>query len=178
MQSISQTNIINKAIELKETSGYIDIIKLAKSVGIDIYFAKKIADENFNARIEFDKKDKSYKIFINPNQEMELQRFSIAHELAHFVLHKKLLEKKGVLNKEPSNDIPVQEEENADKLAAEILMPKELLKQCLKENKITKKESIKKDIITTLAECFRVSKTVVAIRLRDLNYFVPFYSFV
>jgi len=81
-------DIINRAIGLSQGKGYIDIITLAKGYGIDVYLSPERAeeDENFNACITYDKQTGKTKILLNPDQTHERQRFSIAHELAHYFL--------------------------------------------------------------------------------------------
>lgn len=83
-------------------------------------------------------------------------RFSIAHEIAHWILHRFYLES------EISDDIEVE----ANNLAAALLMPKEKFKQEIEllrlENDKYKGEEW---IINKLAEKFNVSKTSARIRM-------------
>src|SRR5437667_11884181 len=123
--------IINKAIELGKSLGYIDVIKLADSFGIHIYPDGRYFEKNneFQACIVYDKKTQRYEIFVNPAQPLERQRFSIAHELAHYVLHNGKLQSKGILNKDPLDIASRQEDDQADDLAAKILMPQKLVNE-------------------------------------------------
>jgi len=62
MEQPTTDAIINTAIGLREGAGYIDIIKLADSFGIDIYPDSKHAhsDEEFHACIIYDNVTKKY----------------------------------------------------------------------------------------------------------------------
>ncbi|HSW98082.1 MAG TPA: ImmA/IrrE family metallo-endopeptidase [Candidatus Saccharimonadales bacterium] len=177
MEPLTQTAIINRAIGLKEAEGYIDVIKLAKSYDIEIYLQNKTGDENFNACIERDPDTNGYKIFVNPQQPFERQRFSIAHELAHYVLHKGMLDTGEPLHRDPTDQANKTNEEKADSLAAEILMPKKFVEEYTDTESINKQTPLTKTVIVSIANLFKVSRTVAAIRLRSLNYFVPFISF-
>jgi len=179
MEQPTADAVINKAIGLKEDTGSIDVIKLADNYGIDVFPDSKHTntDDEFHACIVYDKETDKYKIFVNPDQPLERQRFSIAHELAHFILHNSKLKEKGILNRNPL-DIPNRKEDSqADSLAAEILMPEKFVNEFMQEKEISKANVVKQSIVSKISDYFRVSRTVAAIRLRKLNYYVPFYSF-
>jgi Zn-dependent peptidase ImmA (M78 family) len=172
-------DVINRAIGLSQGTGHIDIITLAKGYGIEVFLSPERAaqDKDFNACITYDKQTGKTAILLNPDQPHERQRFSIAHELAHYFLHRKELEEKGELNRDPHNVANREQDEKADKLAADMLMPEQLVEEFSKNNQITKTLKIDKSLVTKIAEYFKVSRTVAAIRLRDLKYFVPYISF-
>lgn len=176
MEQIATTDLINKAIALSEEKGYIDVTKLAKLYGIQVFLSTN-ESEDFNACIEYDNKTGEYRILVNPTQPYERQRFSIAHELAHYILHKEKLDREGRLNRSPEDQVNKTEDNKADKLAAEILMPTVLVEKYSEENNISKTQQITKEIIEKIASVFKVSKTVAAIKLRDLKFYVPFTSF-
>lgn len=177
MDTIKPAGLINQAIGITaDTTGYVDVIKLAKLLDIDVFLGTN-SNEDFNAKIELDKASKRYTIIVNPDQPFERQRFSIAHELAHFVLHRDLIDRFGSLNRDPDDIINKAQEQKADELAAEVLMPTLLLEKYTNELGLDKKEEIKKNIIEKVASYFRVSRTVAAIKLRELKFFVPFTSF-
>ncbi|HSX10071.1 MAG TPA: ImmA/IrrE family metallo-endopeptidase [Candidatus Saccharimonadales bacterium] len=171
--------VINRAIGLSQGKGFIDVITLAKGYGIDVYLSNEKAEENedFNACITYDKTTGKYAIYVNPKQPYERQRFSIAHELAHYFLHRDELIEAGELNRDPQDSLNREKDYKADKLAADILMPTPLVEEYIKDKEITKYTKFNKSIITKIADYFKVSRTVAAIRLRELKYFVPYISF-
>lgn len=177
METINPTSLIDRAIGITaDTTGYVDVIKLAQLLDIDVFLGTD-SHEDFNAKIEVDPETKRYTIIVNPAQPFERQRFSIAHELAHFVLHKDTLDTLGSLNRAPGDIINKRQEQKADELAAEILMPTSLVEKYATEIGLDKKGEVKKNIIENVATYFIVSRTVAAIKLRELKYFVPFTSF-
>jgi Zn-dependent peptidase ImmA (M78 family) len=177
MDPRTKSAILDRAVALRQAEGHIDVIKLAKTYGIEVYPENKEVGDDFNACIVHDKELNKYKILVNQNQPLERQRFSIAHELAHYILHPDKLAEVGRLNRGPGDNINKEEEEKADSLAAEILMPVIYVDEYTSSQRIDKNTPITKSAVLNMAEYFKVSRTVVAIRLRNLKYFVPFYSF-
>jgi Zn-dependent peptidase ImmA (M78 family) len=67
-----------------------------------------------------------------------------------------------------------EKEKEADELAAEILMPPDLIESFLKEKEITKDTRINRETVVKLAERFNVETAIAIIRLRELGYYVPY----
>jgi Zn-dependent peptidase ImmA (M78 family) len=77
--------------------GGVDVVKMAHSYDINVYAAD--VDPSFNAEIQYNKDEDSYNIFVNSRHPLPRQRFSIAHEIAHFLLHQDLIQERGSLNR-------------------------------------------------------------------------------
>lgn len=110
-----------------------------------------------------------YVIRVNRYEARERQRFTIAHELAHFMLHKNLIDKssKGITdNILYRSGAPEAVEYEANRLAAEIVMPGYQVKKALYEDfdGIATEEAIE-----NLAERFQVSKAAMEIRLINFS---------
>lgn len=95
-------------------------------------------------------------------------RFTLAHELSHWLIHQKIFSGTGVAaasyNKEYDED---STEWQANYLAQAILMPKSQVKQCffnIRNECVTRKERIEK-----IASVFEVSKQAMEIRLKSFN---------
>jgi Zn-dependent peptidase ImmA (M78 family) len=102
------------------------------------------------------------------------QRFSIAHEIGHFVLHKKQLFIDKVIRVDFRNSLSSQalnkEEIAANAFAAELLMPRDLIIQELKRLFSNKNYSPSKDeLIKDLADIFNVSQQAMEYRLNNLG---------
>lgn len=117
-----------------------------------------------------------YNIVINSDKPPKRQYFTVAHEFAHYVLHKHLLQEAsfpgfvdfGSLDNASAllrpDDAPteleaIQREREANTFAAEILMP---------EDKVREFYALNGDIKET-AEAFRVSAAAMAVRLEKLG---------
>jgi len=96
-------------------------------------------------------------IRVNRHEHKNRQRFTIAHEIAHYVLHR------SEINGELTDDtfyrsgLSERREWEANRLAAEILMPWDLLRQEM--------QSGEKRTPAELAEIFGVSEAAMHIRL-------------
>ncbi len=109
--------------------------------------------------------DGSYQISINGNDHYFRQRFTMAHELGHFIYHKSLIGR-GIdddrLYRSTSagdfynESITQKHETEANKFAAAILMPKPLIEKSFQEND--------KDV-NKVATIWQVSPQALKIRL-------------
>jgi len=113
---------------------------------------------------------------INRRQHFNRQRFTIAHEIGHFRLHRnseKLFVDKGFLYRDAdSSSGEVELEREANAFAAELLMPKVLLS----EKFYAYGDSFESDRhIPELARQFRVSEQAMLFRLTNLKLVsIPF----
>lgn len=106
--------------------------------------------------------DDEWVIGVNTKHHPKRQRFTIAHEFAHYILHK---DERGTFIDEEiyfrkSKDSSI--EYNADRFAAEILMPQNIFLKAVKEEKITR--------IKDLSDRFNVSVMAIEMRAKDLNF--------
>jgi len=157
------------------TTFYIDPKEIAKKFGVDVKEIepdkKKIEwlgeieyiPDDLCGYIEKDENGK-VTIYYNPNHHENRQRFTIAHELAHFLL--------GHLNEDQKqyrdfsysfkNTNYNPKEVEANKMAAKILMPEDKLNFLIYKKGIT---SIKE-----LAKIMRVSEAAMLYRLKNLGW--------
>lgn len=111
----------------------------------------------------------SYKVIVNKDHHYYRQRFTMAHELAHYVLHQDLLDKginddrayRSVSYRDYMNKLigPKQETE-ANRLAALILTPEASIRGLFADGKTNPDE---------LSRIFQVSKQAMEIRLKGLG---------
>ena len=110
-----------------------------------------------------------YEIKINKYESLERQRFTLAHELAHFLLHRTEIDRLGeiadnVLYRSGASETIEYE---ANRLAAQIIIPEEAINEC--------QQAIGKNV-DQLAKEFGVSKTVMEVRMAayeaENDYFV------
>jgi hypothetical protein len=93
-------------------------------------------------------------------------RFTIAHELAHWILHKRIFKGTKAMaayqrsDKRTKNSIEFQ----ANYLASAFLMPAPSLKRAYNQSRFDKC-----DVISKLAKIFEVSKEAMRIRLKELG---------
>ncbi len=104
--------------------------------------------------------DNSFIIKVNRFEPKERQRFTIAHEIAHFLLHRDKI-KSGVVDSVLyRSSLSSRIEAEANRLAADIVMPAEAVKKFSQKYQI----QTDKERVAMLAETFNVSKQAMGIR--------------
>lgn len=150
-----------EVLETYTTEYPVKLGQLAKDLGISI----KVSSMSTGISGQIMKEGNSYSIRVNRHEARERQRFTIAHELAHFFLHKAIIDsspdgiRDNVLYRSGE---PERIEYEANRLAADIVMPMPLVEQILREdfNGVVTEATIE-----SLAARFQVSKAAMEIRL-------------
>jgi len=136
----------------------IDLKKIADSHSIRIEYH----DFSDNISGVFFKKNNKLFLGVNSNHHEVRQRFTIAHEIGHHVLHTDdILHHDDEKMHFRADRIQSSEETEANFFAAEILMPAALIEKCV-ENDIV--------YVNELASCFNVSPQAMKYRLTNLGY--------
>jgi Zn-dependent peptidase ImmA (M78 family) len=135
-----------------QTEPPVHVVPIAEALGLEVFKVPGWPD-NLSGMIR--KEEDSCNIYVNASHHIHRRRFTIAHEIAHFILHKDLIgdgiADDALYRSNLSNKIEAQ----ANSFAADILMPWHLLNPLLAQV----------DNISTLAELFHVSKSAMSIRL-------------
>ncbi|KAA9331156.1 ImmA/IrrE family metallo-endopeptidase [Adhaeribacter soli] len=155
--------------DLNVTKAPIDIVNIAIKKGVTI----KPYDlgDGVSGVLVVDK-DKSV-IGYNPSEHVVRQRFTIAHELGHFIMHRSQAElfvdkEKVLFRNHASSTGEIKREREANNFAASILMPEYLIYKEINDRHI---DSIDETAIKELAKVFNVSQQAMTIRLTKLNLF-------
>jgi|ERR1700687_2550008 len=138
----------------------VDVLGLAKELGLTVWGTQSLPS-TVSGKIFRDSVNggsSGFSIMVNSNEAPVRQRFTIAHEIAHFLLHRHLLESKGALVDDTMyrSGLSTAEEAAANKMAAHILMPFSLINS-LSNSGFNSVESLAKQL--------QVSKTAMKIRL-------------
>lgn len=67
----------------------VNVISIAKAYGIDVYETE--FNNEISGIIRYDKEREKYEIIVNKNNAWVRKRFTIAHELGHYFLHRDML---------------------------------------------------------------------------------------
>jgi hypothetical protein len=135
--------------------------ELAKAFGVPVKAATLAPGISGEIRPDED----GFVIRINRHDPAKRQRFSVAHELAHFLLHADQIGtgiSDDVLYRSSLSD---RREAQANRLAADILMPDGLVRQQVE----AAHEKGVGDLILFLAEEFAVSEAAMRIKLDQLG---------
>lgn len=154
--------------ELNITRAPIDPEMIAEHLGIEIHY------EPFEGEISgclLRDKDGGAIIGINSTHHEHRQRFTIAHEIGHYILHKgeaTFIDRKfNRINFRGGSSASTDqlEEIEANKFAGELLMPEEFISKDIMELDDTERD----DFLDELAKKYKVSNQALAIRLVNLN---------
>ncbi len=147
----------------------VPIEKIAKFLGAQIRFSP--LDKDLSGMVYI--KDGVPIIGVNALHHPNRQRFTIAHEIAHIILHKEELSEEVHVDKQ----FPIlmrdhlastgtdQREMAANDFAANLLVPQEALEKALKD--ITT-DDIDDEPLDDLAKKFKVSRQMLEYRIRNL----------
>ena len=156
----------------------IDVDKIARELGIDVVDDYSLPTETvgmicFNG-------DEPALVKINPNQNAYFarRRFTLAHEIGHFCLHrgksrKGFSDSEQTMSRTQSYWTPVESEANT--FAAQLLMPKSLImkegQHIVEEHtRIFEENTIPSSVfISEMADRFGVSNKAMEYRLRNLG---------
>lgn len=136
----------------------VDISGIANDLGIKVWESRRLPD-GISGKLFLDQHaggSSGFSILVNAAEPFTRKRFTVAHELAHFILHR------SDVNGELQDDtfyrsrLSDKQEREANQLAAEILMPMDSVQQII--------QSGIRDL-SQLASKFAVSTQAMTIRL-------------
>lgn len=138
---------------------YTKVVELANCLGITVIPAT-FKDDNIAGMLKFEG-EKIINIYVNEYQSVNRQRFTIAHEIGHFILHKDFIEKQGqnIFYRKDFDNYSDPIEEQANSFAANLLMPEKIINSLW--------ESYRS--IDVISNILRVSRQAVNIRLISLG---------
>ena len=134
---------------------------LAKALGVDI----KVSSMPTGISGQISREGDRYVIRVNRNEARERQRFTIGHELSHYLLHRDIIDAspEGITdNVLYRSGAPENIEYEANRLAADLVMPIGQVERMLKDDFAC---IVCDATIESLADAFEVSKAAMEIRL-------------
>jgi hypothetical protein len=140
-----------------QTNAPVDVVKLADSLGIKVWQMR--LPEGVSGKIFLDPLNggpSGYSIGVNGEDPFTRKRFTVAHEIAHYVLHRDHIGSGLTENAMYRSKLGTREEVQANKLAADILMPYPLIQKLAKEGV---------NSIESMAARLQVSVAAMKIRL-------------
>lgn len=169
-----KSEVIQKAEEFCKKNNIetypVDIINICNCLKIKVYEAylpSNVSGYIMTSKDGIPGYEADQIIVVNLSDAPKRRRFTIAHELAHYVLHKK-----------PEDDIYAHRdtgqhdprEREANIFASNILMPRELVQRDIRnlcQNSFGSVPSLVK--ISRIAEAFAVSDSAAEVRLKELK---------
>ncbi|MDE2039848.1 MAG: ImmA/IrrE family metallo-endopeptidase [Elusimicrobia bacterium] len=159
-------------VKSEVASAPVPIEKIADTLGLEVRYEPLDGDlSGCLVRQEGSKPT----VGINSQQSSNRQRFTLAHECAHFLLHKGeevILDRTFHVNRRDTVSQKAEEpdEIEANFFAAELLMPEKFLKEDLTGKAF---DLLDDDLIEELAKKYMVSQQAFTYRLVNLGYLEP-----
>jgi Zn-dependent peptidase ImmA (M78 family) len=151
----------------------VDVEKLALAIGAEI---RKDDFDGSLSGFAFQKRGSKF-IGVNSSEGEQRQRFTIAHELGHLFLHKQSSVSYDtgmmLLRDSHSSDGTDFKEIEANRFAAELLMPEESIRKDLASEgqiDLVGDSDAAKQLISKLADKYNVSPTAMSVRLTTFYF--------
>lgn len=138
-------------------SAPVDLEGMTRVLGIDLDFESELPS-NVSGKIR--RSDRGFSIEVNRHHSPARRRFTLAHEIAHYLLHRDLMEQGIVDDAMYRSGFPSAVETEANALAAELLMPRDLVRTVYRAGVMD---------IPHLCKVFGVSEDAMRIRLQKLG---------
>jgi Zn-dependent peptidase ImmA (M78 family) len=145
-----------EVIRRNQISAPVDVTRIAEALGIKVWesalpngISGKLVRDSCNGGRS------GFSIIVHSSEAFVRRRFTVAHEIAHFVLHRNKITNELADDALYRSGLPTREEAQANRLAADILMPRHL---------IARESSFGSDP-AYLAKRFHVSEPAMRIRL-------------
>jgi Zn-dependent peptidase ImmA (M78 family) len=147
---------VHRVIRAHQDQAPVRVNALARDLGLAI-FASDLRD-GISGKIvnEGGRSESGYIVYVNRNEAVVRQRFTAAHEIAHFILHRDRIGDGITDDVLYRSKLSSPMEAEANRLAADILMPWHLIRE-VTAGGVTD--------VRNLAEHFEVSEIAMSIRL-------------
>jgi Zn-dependent peptidase ImmA (M78 family) len=135
----------------------IDVNAAARYLGLHV--AEEIMDDDLSGYLEH--RNGTWFVGVNALHHRNRRRFTVAHEIAHYVLHRRQsssFHDNTFARRANSHD---RMEQEADRFAAELLMPETAVRQAIANGTTS---------VSALADAFGVSALAMKFRLKNLGF--------
>jgi len=120
-----------------QTQAPVDVVAIAADLGINVWETKSLP-ASISGKIFKDALNggsSRFSILVNANHSLPRKRFTIAHEIAHFILHRNRLESGDLIDDAMyRSGVTAKEETEANRFAADLLMPFPLIRSLMAAN--------------------------------------------
>lgn len=148
-------------IQQHQKAAPVNVSAIARALGINVWEMHTLPT-NVSGKIFLDKVNggaSGYSIGINASEGFRRKRFTVAHEIAHFILHRDKIGDALTDDAMYRSGLSTREEVQANNLAADIIMPIHLIRSLEKQGLVE---------VSQLAEALQVSDPAMLVRLSYL----------
>ena len=153
----------------------VNVFDLAKRIGLIVSFQQN-DDDTLSGFLFRDSNSGQAIVGVNAGHHENRQRFTIAHEIGHFLLHNTShevhVDKRFVLHRRDQNSSQGTDphEREANFFAAELLMPESMVRADLAKDFVYDLGETESNSIAQLANRYQVSLAAMSYRLASLGY--------
>lgn len=149
------------------------IVEICNKIGIKVFEVSLPPDVSgliMTQDEKFENYDSNKIIAANISDSASRKRFTIAHELAHYVLHKEA-NKPLYAHRDIINQVDNKNEQEANSFASIILMPEDLVRKSIKrlQSNNDPYTVTSSEMIDQIAKEYSVSRSAAQVRLMKLN---------
>jgi Zn-dependent peptidase ImmA (M78 family) len=144
-----------------QTAPPVDVSAIARDLGVNVWEMQNLP-ENISGKIFRDPLNggsSGYSIGVNATEGFNRKRFTVAHEIAHFILHRDKIGDELTDDAMYRSGLSTREEVQANQLAADIIMPVKLIRYL---------QSLGYTDTGALAAALQVSEAAMKVRLSYL----------
>lgn len=152
---------IRGCIEELQLEVPVSVKKIADELGLKVLAATLPAGVSGEIRPE----DGAFAVRVNRHDSKVRQRFTVAHEIAHYLLHRKYIGSGISDDALYRSSLSDAREAQANRLAADILMPEKQVR-CIYSVEMHRSGQ---DLVYSMAKRFQVSEAAMRIRLDQLQ---------
>ncbi|NKE43640.1 ImmA/IrrE family metallo-endopeptidase [Roseomonas frigidaquae] len=136
----------------------VDLDAMADDLGLEVRYVDNLSDD-VSGKIE--RTRGGYRVTVNASHPRRRQRFTLAHEIAHFIMHRDLIGD-GIVDNAMYRSAGLSDEieRQANRYAADILMPAAAVRRLYRQN-------VKS--FAAMANAFDVSAEAAQVRMKDLR---------
>jgi Zn-dependent peptidase ImmA (M78 family) len=147
---------VKEILKKHQKNAPVSVGNIAKELGINVYAAR--LPKNVAGKLYRDERSNSgWAIKVNRNDPFTRQRFTVAHEIAHFLLHRHKIDDEVEDDTFYRSNLSGPIEAEANKFASNLLMPMDLISEIVSERGERNPQEI--------ADELKVSETALRIRL-------------
>lgn len=144
-------------------NGEVDVEQIIRQQFDDISLEFQPLDNDVSGELKY--AEGKWLMIININHSKVRQRFTMGHELGHYIYHRRENSQFVDTLFYRQNELKSSIEYMADEFAASILMPEDFIKDFIRKGINT---------VAKLASTFNVSNEAMTYRLQDLNYKISY----
>jgi IrrE N-terminal-like domain len=144
-------------IESYQRTAPVDVLAIAQAFGLNVW--EESLDRNISGKLFRDPTNggsSGFSVVVNAPDPLNRKRFTVAHEIAHFILHRNQIGDGLSDDTFYRSGLSTAQEVEANKMAADIIMPYQLIDSLQRNGKIS---------VSDLAQALQVSEVAMMIRL-------------